>query len=67
MEHPCMTNVTKPVLYLTGSGDGPPTAEDILALYTAITGKEPTLEEAACMRAAILALNAKTTAGRTVR
>jgi hypothetical protein len=55
-----MTNkTTKPVLYLTGSGDGPPTAEDILALYTAITGKEPTPEEAAQMRAAIAELNAK--------
>jgi len=31
----------------------------ILALYTAITGKEPTPEEAARMRAAIAALNAK--------
>jgi hypothetical protein len=31
--------------YLTGPRDGPPTPDDILALYTALTGKAVTPED----------------------
>ena len=48
---PNLPSAGKPSLYLVGSGDGPPTADDILALFRAVTGREPTPEDEAKARA----------------
>jgi hypothetical protein len=34
---------SKPILYLVGNNDGPPTLEDILTLAKQMTGRDPTL------------------------
>jgi hypothetical protein len=42
-----MTDSKKPALYLTGPSKGPPTIDDITALYKSLTGRDPTPEELA--------------------
>ena len=49
----------KPTLHLTGPSKGPPTVDDIMKLFTAITGRTPTAGEYAESEALIDAHVAK--------
>lgn len=49
----------KPTLHLTGPAKGPPTVDDIMQLYKDLTGREPTPEEYASVKAKIDAHIAK--------
>jgi hypothetical protein len=59
MSTPTKPTPTKPELFLTGRRTGGPTADDLLALFRKLTGREPSPEDVTYVHEEIAKLTAK--------